>query len=401
MKQSNYLQALALLIALLGLFPFVGCEKYTGDKTDLSFIDVPEFQDRDIAYVPILPVLDNYVYPTDVVAGFDELIYVVDNGTEEIISLDQAGNELGRIMVPGVKAMVQDRRLDILAIGTKDTVIQGDAYSLTTIYRINQRENGYGLNNARITKSIVHPFYFKTSFTSSDADVEFNGIGIFGDNFFTVTRTGPRNNPSQFGGPDDAVLQFNSTDQYITPISVTTNIGFFSDYFKQPSGIATLAQPPQNFDISLSRDFVFTSLSPNSALKVQLIRFFQSDFGSSYEVEDLISGDTTQAERFLYEPNRFDDPVDCTIAGDETSYLFVVDATRDSLYQFTLTGLEGVQPPAGAASRKNVIASFGGTGQGLDQFNEPRGVAILDEILYVADAGNGRVLRYRLTTDFE
>lgn len=401
MKASNLFPSTFVGLALVGLVFFSACEKYAGDKTDLSFIDVPEFQDRAIAYVPILPVLDNYVYPSDVTAGFDELIYVVDQGTEEIISLDKAGNELGRLKVPGVKSVVQDRKLDLLAIGTKDTTIQGDDYSLTAIYRINQRGGTYGLANAKITNTIVHPFYFKTSFATSDAEVQFNGIGILGDNFFSVTRTGPRNNTSQFGGPDDAILQFSSDDQYITPVSVTTNIGFFTDYFKEPSGIATLAQPPQNFNITLSRDFVFTSLSPTSALKVQLIRFYQTAFGSSYEVEDLIAGDTSQADRFLYEPNRFDQPVALTIAGDETSYLFVVDAVRDSVYQFTLTGLEGVQPPAGATSRKNVIASFGGTGQELDQFNDPRGVAFLDNILYVADAGNGRVLRYQLTTDFD
>ncbi|MFT4754705.1 MAG: hypothetical protein ACI85Q_002265, partial [Salibacteraceae bacterium] len=34
-------------------------------------------------------------------------------------------------------------------------------------------------------------------------------------------------------------------------------------------------------------------------------------------------------------------------------------------------------------------------------FKNPRAVAYLNEILYVADSGNGRVLRFKLTSDFD
>jgi hypothetical protein len=78
---------LGLILALIFSISFSSCEKYFGNKTDLEFIEKPVFQARDVAYVPIQPILDGFVYPTDVLAGFDELIYIVDNGTEEIIAL--------------------------------------------------------------------------------------------------------------------------------------------------------------------------------------------------------------------------------------------------------------------------------------------------------------------------
>ena len=78
-----------LMIALLSS----SCDDFFGKKTDVSFIDIPDFQTKPIAYVPIQPVLDQFVKPTDVLAGFDELMYVVDNGTEEIIAFDQSGRE--------------------------------------------------------------------------------------------------------------------------------------------------------------------------------------------------------------------------------------------------------------------------------------------------------------------
>lgn len=377
------------------------CEDYFGSKTDLDFIEIPDFQNREIAYVPIQPVLDQFVRPTDVMAGYDLLIYVVDEATSEIISFDQSGRELGRMIVPGVKSLAQDRSLDLLAIGTKDTNIAGTDYTLTCIYRINPYQNGtYSLTGAAIENETVHPTYFKSTFSSSDAVVQFNHIAVLNDNSYYVTRTGTSNNNTQVGGPDDAVLLFNRKDEFISPIAITSQGGFFLDFFKQPSGITSLAQPPQ-FTVSPLRDFVYTSIDPEGVLKVQYIEYVETENGVSYSPRQLIEGDTTQAEGFLTTPNRFGQPVSATIAGDGTNHIFVVDTDKDSLYQFASNGLEGIRPPAGSTSNRYVIASFGGTGQSLTEFNDPMGVAYLEQIVYVADAGNGRVLRFKLTLDFD
>ncbi|MEL6591958.1 MAG: hypothetical protein AAFQ87_02220 [Bacteroidota bacterium] len=389
------------LISLAVLFS--SCELIFGSKTDTDFLDEPVFNDNTVAYVPIRPVFDDLAYPIDVIAGWDELIYVADQGTEEIISYDQAGNELGRFPIPGLSAIAQDRRLDLLAAGTKDTNINGTDFTLPAFYRLTLNPGGdYGLDNARIVKSLVHPFYFKSGTpTVSDEQVRFTGIAPIGNNEYYLSRTGPINNPNRFGGPDNSVLRFNKDDEYISPVFVSTNIGLFRDYFKAPSSISTFAKPPQSPAVTGRGDFIFAATDENSVLKVQVINFVETDFGANYEVRSFSAGDTSKADRFLYEPNRFSEPVGVTVAGDGTQYIFVVDAERDSLYQFNALGFEGVNPPAGAQSSKAILASFGGTGQGLTQFNEPRGVAYLDRIVYVADAGNGRVLRFKLTTDFE
>jgi len=140
---------------------------------------------------------------------------------------------------------------------------------------------------------------------------------------------------------------------------------------------------------------------PSIPIKVQSIKFLESDFGSSYEVELLNFRDTAEAEDFLYRPGRFTNPVDATITGDGTNYLFVVDQAKDSIYQFTTKGLEGINPPPGSSEKKNIIASFGGSGVSATQFNQPSAIAYFNTILYVADQGNGRLLRFKLTTDFD
>ena len=219
----------------------ISCEGFFGKKLDASFIDVPQYDDRQVAYVPIQPVWDNMSFPVDVIGGYDELIYVADGVSDEIISYDQSGNELGRFSVPGLKSISQDRSLDILAIGTFDTL----GFTLSTIYRIDLNKLGtYGLNNAFIKNKIVHPFYFKSLPTTNDALVEFGGVGLRANNSYFVTRSGP--SVSQLFGADDAVLRFDEQDDYISPTSVTTGGGVLSNYFKSPVGITTLAQPPQS-----------------------------------------------------------------------------------------------------------------------------------------------------------
>jgi len=380
-----------------------GCNDFFGNKTDVSFIDIPEYQNKPIAYVPIQPVLDQFVRPTDVLAGFDELIYVADNGREAIIGLDQSGRELYSFNVPGVRTVVQDRRLNLLAIGTKDTVINGSAYTFSCIYRIDlQGTFGYGLSHAKVVKEIVHPFYLKNTFSSSDLDVKFEDVAVIGENEYYVSRSGFSNNANQFGGPDNAVLLFNEADKYITPISVTTRGGVFKDFFKTPTGMTSLAQPPQ-ISASMSRNFLFTSMDqdPDNLYKVRLIGYNETDFGVEYNPNDILPLDTSKAEGSINDPGKFAKPVDVTITGDGTAYIFVVDSEKDSLFQFTSTGLEGIKPPPGAGVTKYVKVSFGGTGIELMQFNKPRAVAYLNEILYVADSGNGRVLRFKLTSDFD
>ena len=378
------------------------CDGFFGTKTNTDFIEVPTYSPREVAYVPVQPALTAFQEPVDIIAGFDELIYVVDKATEEIISLDESGRELGRFKVRGVRAVAQTRGLDLLAIGENTANVAGTDFDVTCIYKIDMHGEGasFGIEYARITDTITHPFYFKSTFSSSDADVQFNKIAVLEDNRFYVTRKGTDNNPQKFGGPDDAVLLFGANGTYITPVIVNTPNGFFRDFFKRPMGISSFVQPPQ-ISAGGPDHFVFTSIGENTSIKVQVIDYLESDFGASYEPRILFESDSTVADGNLATPDKFAEPVGVTITGDGTNFILVVDRAKDSLYQFTTTGLEGVKPPAGAASSKYQMASFGGRGEELSQFNAPSAVAYKNRIVWVCDTGNGRVLRFKLTTDFQ
>lgn len=418
------MKRIALLSIIFLAILSSGCEDYLGKKTELDFIDIPPDNSiRDIAYVPILPILDDFNRPSDVCAGFDGLIYVVDEGSEEVISMDESGRILGRFSIPGAKSVIQDRRFDLLVIGTADSTLslgsQDTTLSFSTIYRLRMAGAGaYDLNNARIVNKIMHPFYYTQGnpVRRTNDFVQFTNIGIIGNNQdpnrnnqFYVSRKYVRNpdpdpsNPEVSSGPlgpNDAVLHFDNEDVLISPISVQTASGFFNDFFAYPSGISTLTQAPQ-FGATSSSDFLYTSLEENNALKVQYIQFVETEFGAEYQPRILASGDTSQADGFINSPNKFRQPSDITLSGDGTQFIFVVDSETDSLYQFSFTGFEGVRPPAAAGIDRYVKASFGGTGNDLMQFNDPVAVAYFNQIVYVADAGNGRIMRYKLTLDFD
>lgn len=392
-----------IYLVLVASLVFSSCEKPFGDKTDLGFIDVPNYDEQPIAFVPILPEIKLAGNPVDITVGYDELIYVADQQGNKVIAFDQSGRKVGEKTIPGAKALAMDRSLELLVIGTKDTIINGQNYTLDAIYRLKLiTNNGYGISNAIITKTVAHPFYIRNIFTSSDTAAHLHGISIMADNKYYVTRTGPSNNPIQTGGPDNAVILFNQNDKFENSVNVSTEQGLISDYFKSPFAITTLAKAPQSNIVKQGGDFLFSSLSSSTTIKVQYIRFESSEFGSSYSLNTSLAGqDTSKADGFMYTPNKFAQPKGVTIAGDGSNYIFVTDAQKDSVYLFTLTGLEGVPPPAGYTSKKNIKVSFGGTGSGAKQFRRPTAVAYYDNILYICDTGNGRIVRYKLSTEFD
>ena len=235
-----------------------GCKDFFGKKTDRDFLDVPIYNDKTVTYVPVQPVWTGYDTPTDIVIGWDQLIYVVDSGKQTIFAYDEAGNELGKIVVPGVTVMTQDRALDLLALGTKDTVVGGIQRKLPAVYRIHQMSSTgqVGLAYAQITKTLVHPFCFNVaaSPTNTDEQVRFRSVGILADNRYYLVKTGVGATGSTQG---DAIVLFSNDDVFISPLAVNTSLGVFNNYFKQPTALSTYAQPPQSPAVNRKGDFLF------------------------------------------------------------------------------------------------------------------------------------------------
>ncbi len=378
-------------------------------------------------YALVQPVWTDFDAPTDVHVGFDEFVYVTDANGLHILDLADLSPRLS-IDLNGANAITQDRLLNVYVSARIDTVIESIdpnvTWNLPAIFKI---KNLNGAGPITYVDTLIFPFDDASLSTSAAQNARLNkgssinyenvqitGLAVLADNTLYVTRRGPSNSTTQVAAPDNTVLEF----RRITVDGVTTNkmqnvrqIRALNPTIPSlrsgigMSAIASFVAPPQRDSFTSDRSFLVAQAdqSKDIAFRVLWIEAVETIDGLVFQQNaTLLAQDTTQADGFLYEPNKFTQPVDIAYSGDDNSFIFVVDAAQHKLFQFQTNGQEGVPPPAGAVDQsRQVLVSFGKLGNGPKEFNQPSGVAYFDRILYVADKGNNRIVRYKLTSDFE
>ena len=399
---------------LFFLFTISSCSIF-GDKNNSTVDDVlkqgaidPNLIQNAVSYVPVFPFFSGFNNPLDVLVGYDEMIYVVDEKGLNI--LDQKGTLALIIPIQGATDVTQDRRLHTYVTGKVQR--QGGTEMLSCVFHL----IGTGQGNYQFVDTLIHPFCDEsrssTQFRGNDdVAVEFTGLACLYDNTLYVSRTGPRNETNTFIRPDNAVLVFNEKGDNI---SYAAGLNPNESSLKSAVGIssiATLAAPPQRMQgISTSKNFTITLASQNTNLEYRALHisvYDDPDLGTLYnETPTLLSFDFSKGDRFYYKPFRFKKPEDCFIAPDALQYTFVVDSGTDSVYVFTNQGIEGVNPPANSKLKKQVIVSFGGVGSdgtssGPFGLKDPSGICYNRKMIYVADKGNNRICRYKLSTDLQ
>ncbi|MBK9731436.1 MAG: hypothetical protein IPO83_09120 [Chitinophagaceae bacterium] len=405
----KYFNSIYLLICLLPIFS--SCDFLFGSKDDETVNEIfeqgaidPNLYPDQVGYVPLQPFWEGIPNPVDVYAGYDEMIYVVDDNGLEIF--DKKGAKQRTIAIKGATDVIQDRRLHTFVVGRVDKTIDGITYNLPAVYHIiNAATSGEPI----IIDTLIHPYCDvsrnNTAFRGEgDAAVSFTGLATTSENTLYVSRTGPSNSVSSIARPDNTILFYNE-DGVNTGYSIGLNpVSSSLKSVLSVSSIACFAAPPQSTTgISTSHDFLLLQKDPVAQYKALWIKeVFDPDAGVAYtENSSLLNFDTSKANRFLYMPGRFITPEDIYVAPDFSGYLFIVDSETDSLYQFTQKGFEGANPPATSTDKKQLLASFGGQGSGPFQFIAPSGVCYFDKIVYVADKGNNRICRFKLSTDLE
>ncbi len=399
-----------IILSVLALTSLNSCEFLFGSRQDDTVDDVlnqgkidPSLIPATVGYVPVLPFWSNVSNPIDIYVGYDEMVYVIDDVGLNVFDL--TGTKKRTIAIPGATKVVQDRRLHTYVIGRVNREINGEVFNLAAVYQMSGAGTAAG---PVFVDTLIHPFNDRsrnnTNFRgANDVAVEFMGIGTLADNTVYLARKGPINSITSTFVPDNAVLTYDVLGNNLGFASGLNPISSSLKSVLDISGLTTFAAPPQNlFGIANSGDFLMLQSAENAEYKALWIRQINNpETGIEFVENPLLNFDTTRATRFLYESFRFSNPTDICIAPDETQYIFIVDAGKDSLFQFTSQGFEGVQPPANSGLTKQVIASFGGRGAGPFQFNQPTGVAYYNRVVFVADKGNNRIMRFKLSTDLE
>lgn len=400
-----------LLLFLFSISLFSSCDFLFGKKQDGVTKDIftqgaidPNVFPNSVGYVPVLPIWKNIPNPVDVLVGYDNMVYVCDDNGLDIFDLK--GTLQRNIPILNATDVCQDRRLHTFVVGRINKIVNGNSYNLACMYHImNASTSGTPL----MIDTLIHPFCDVSRNNSAfrgiqDEQVQFTGVTSFADNSIAISRSGPANDLSSVARPDNTILFFDSKG---VNTNYSNGLNPLTSSLKSELGISSIvsfAAPPQSTNgISTSQDFLITQTDAAAEYKVLWIKqIVDPDNGNSYaENSSLINFDFSKADRFLYTQKRFTNPSDVFAAPDFSGYIFVVDATTDSLYQFTRKGFEGVNAPPNFSSSKQIIASFGGSGSGPFNFNQPSGVCYFNKIIYVADKGNNRICRFKLSSDVE
>lgn len=419
---------LVLLASAFSLIMLNGCDAILGSKGDSITDEIfeegrqdPNLVVDEVAYAALLPFWDDFDSPTDIYIGYDELVYVTD--AQGVHVLDRAGRKYEIIEIDGgATSVTQDRLLNLYVTARYDTVITAVdpdiIWNLAAVYKI---ENANGAGAVQVVDTLIHPFMDNSrptpttrqfrldrSRTDNDELVEITGVSVLANNNIYVTRRGPRNRTGEAMAPDNTVLVYSENIQgkMINTSQIRAlnpnNPSFLSGI--NINDISTLVGPPQRESLSQDLSFIIAQGAPDEDIpyRVLWINAVETVDGLEYRPNSsLLARDTSRAESFLYDANKFKNPTGIAFSADARGHVFIVDSVTDSLYMFQSNGFEGINPPPGSSQTKAINVSFGGTGNGPREFNNPSGVAYFDEIVYVADTGNNRIARYKLTTDFE
>lgn len=308
---------------------------------------------NDTTYLQISPVwgpATNYDFnqPKDILVGREPLIYVADTGNNRVLMLDLAGNILGASQtIENPVGLAQDSKLRLHIVTDSNK-----------IFRIDLVAHQHDIANAPVQlvfEEVDNPDRRYTGIAAVLAS--FQGESVIR---YYVTASGNQKR-------DNQVLIFPEDFNVNVPDAVNLEPeGLGIQSASDPSGITTLRD--------FNTDFIFCMVGQNS-FKVQWIT--SGEFGF---IPRLNPAD---GNFDIFQPGKFSMPEDVTV--DEEGSIYVVDADLDYLFKFSASGDE--------------LQSFGGSGSGEREFNSPHGVAVFDKTLYVADTGNDRILRFRLSTD--
>ncbi len=340
-------------------------------------IPQPSAVTTDTTYVPITPEWTTangipFNQPQDVHVGFDGFVYIADTGNDRIVKFDQAGNfitEYAGIKRP--QSISQDQLLQLIATGGN------------TIYiRLNKNSNFDSLYSGRDiydSTVIVRPdTVIDTTIISPDSMVIDTLTGLLDTTYWVDTI------PTNFKAiaPDPRA----ASGYAIYFVCDYTRSQILRFIFYQPNELYFMGEMiPTGYD--LAETWLPTGLC--TYLSGNRFRFLFCQQLYYYSVQ-LLDGDNltpliprTDSSK-IYWQETFGLAEDVAI--DEFENILVVDSKENNVHKLSRNGVP--------------IITFGKEGTGDNESQNPKGIAYANKILYVADTGNNRILRFMLSKDF-
>jgi len=330
--------------------------------------DLPPFREQEIldtSYVQLFPPFMGFTNPQDILIGNDQLLYVADTDSNRLVMMNRAGQILSSRKMLHPESVAQDSRLD-LVVGGEVIATNGD--TVGALFRV-MLVSGDPATTHRLEFSRIDTIWQERAKPRR----RFPGITVLGDNSFLVVRTGPDN--SSFVDPDARVLFFDKNDVFITPVpAFTSTAGGSITNINKPTAIASFPGV---------RDFVLTQSSEGVAYgSVWMVYQSTSDFEGWLLRFDPASIDDRGID--FIKAGRFLQPEAVTIDPGRRD-VFIADAGLDSVFKFN--------------SRGRIKTESFGLYRSGGTMKRPTGLAFFERVLYVAEAQDGMILRFRLSTD--
>ncbi|TAK66350.1 MAG: hypothetical protein EPO24_01600 [Bacteroidetes bacterium] len=372
------MKRILFLPVLLFVYLFFGCE----EKFDTSQLPNPDenFSKRDTNYLEITPPFGGFQSPVAIIIGNDQLIYVADYDSNEVVMMDASGLILQKRKIPHPVAIAQNFKLDLYVCG--ETIAPNGRDTIGAIYKISLARFDTTINN--VDTSIFYNHDLENApmrIIRKEPERprrRYVGISILPGNEFLVARTGPDN--SSFVDPDNRVLIFNILDKLVTPLGELVTRASGGTAITDVNKLTGIAVFPSSFD------FIAMQSNEGTAYGAIWMR---------YEMTPLFTGwvpkyDPAKPEQRTIDfirPYRFVYPLAAAI-DRRRSDVFIVDAALDSVVKFDRNGRFKVESFGKSKSASDALP-------GLEN---PRGIAFSNDCtLYIADTGNKLIRRFKLS----
>ena len=232
---------------------------------------------------------------------------------------------------------------------------------------------------------------------ASEPTRQFTGISVYNGFEYYVTVIEPQDTSSNFV-EFSFIYDFAANHLLKGPLPLQVNgTALFSTIL--PTSILSLRE--LYLDINASREstteFLFTHTGRTSLL--ENVYKFQHITTTFFEGQPILTPNISLIGSDLYGIGKFWNLEDVAI--DRNGFIFLVDAGRAIDDTTSNRPLPGFYRFAGVSG--NELQSVLAAGTGPKQFNNPRGIAVTptieEQIVYVADSGNNRVMMFQLSTE--
>ena len=327
---------------------------------------------------PILNDENGYTFrnPSDIYFGVDNFLYVCNTEANEIVMMDAGGTVQGvSQFIEHPEAITQNDSLDLLIVNKTNKIYKIDMYAASH-------------NIAAAAIEVVYE-------QASEPTRQFTGISVYRGFEYYVTVIEPQDSSSNFE-EFSFIYDFYADHTLKGKLPFEVNgTALFSTIL--PTAVVSLRE--MFLDISRNENttqFMFTHTGRTSL--VENAYKFQHITTRIFEGQEVLTPNTGFIGTDIYSVDKFWNLEDVAI--DKSGFIFLVDAGRSIADSLSDRPLPGFYRFAGTSGKQ--IQSVLGIGHGPKQFNNPKGIAVTplveEQIVYIADSGNNRIMRFQLST---